>query len=385
MTPAPSLNLFVLSGVICGTMLFVCAAKLREIVAAALLGATLGVLFRIPTKELYVQAMIWLAWWGIGGFLITMAGICVTPTGRRDRMLLVRRMAFLPLFDLLGNFLVTITIKLTPFTFDRFLYAADGSFGFQPGFAAAAMLVRRAWLLFPCEVVYVNLPVLAVALYLLVDRRHPSDGARVVRLLAAFGIAGACMYYFFPAVGSDIVFGSNFPFHPPDSASLKLEPIRLEFGSRNLMPSLHTAWCLAICWSARGLTRVWRMTLAPLVALTLVYTLSRHYFVDMVAAIPFTLAVYSLVEERMPWNHPARRLAFCSGAVCFAAWLIALRFGTALFLVSPVIGWTASVLTVVLCWYCLYAEPGVGEVANPGRRISNETHKTRLMAPAHRA
>jgi hypothetical protein len=361
MFPALSLNLFVLSAGICVTMLFLCAAKRLEILLAALLGAILGILFRIPLNSVYIQVMIWLAWWGAGGFLITVISICLTRIDRRSRLRLVGRMAFTPVAALVGNVLVTITIKLTPFTLDRFLYAADGSFGFQAGFAGAAMLARHEWLMIPCQAAYANLPALAVALYLLVNRRNPADASRVVRLLCAVGIAGYVMYCFFPAAGSAVVLGAKFPFHPPDIASLNLEPIRLQFGPRNLMPSLHTAWCLAICWSARGLTRVWRIILAPIVALTLLYTLSRHYLVDMVVAVPFTLAVYAVVENRMPWNHPARRLALCSGAACFGAWLIALRFGTALFLVSPVVIWTASLLTLALCWHCLYAEPGVGE------------------------
>jgi hypothetical protein len=356
-----SVNLFVLSSTICATMVFLCGAKRLEIALATVLGVTLGALFHIPANFPPAQVMIWLAWWGVGGFLITTAGIYRTQTDRGARMRLVRKMAFTPVAALIGNLLVTVSAKLTPFTLDRYLYAADGSFGFQPGFACRALLMRHEWLRLTSGIAYVNLPVLAMALYLLVHRRNPADASRVVRLLSAVGIAGYCMYYFFPAAGSEVVLGSKFPFHPPDISSLSLEPIRVAFAPRNFMPSLHTAWCLAICWSARTLTRVWRTILMAIVALTLLYTLSCHYLVDMVAAVPFTLAVYAAVENRMPWNDPARRLALCAGAACFAAWLGVLRFGTALLLVSPVISWTAFALTVALSWYCLYAEPAVNE------------------------
>ena len=354
-----SINLFVLSSLICATMVFLCDAKRHEIALATLLGVVLGAVFRIPAEFPPAQVMIWLAWWGVGGFLITTAGVYRTQTDRSARMSLVQKMAFTPVAALIGNLLVTVSAKLTPFTLDRYLYAADGSFGFQPGFACRALLMRHEWLRLTSGIAYVNLPILAMALYLLVRRRNPADASRVVRLLSAVGIAGYCLYYFFPAAGSEVVLGSKFPFHPPDISSLSLEPIRVAFGPRNFMPSLHTAWCLAICWCARGLSRTWRIILMAIVALTLLYTLSCHYLVDMVAAVPFTLAVYAMVENRMPWSDPARRSALCAGAACFAAWLGVLRFGTALLLISPLISWTAFALTVALCWRCLYAEPAV--------------------------
>jgi hypothetical protein len=373
-----SINLFVLSSLICATMVFLCTAKRLEIALATLLGVMLGTLFRIPADFPPAQVMIWLAWWGVGGFLITTAGIYRTQTDRGARMSLVQKMAFTPVAALIGNLLVTVSAKLTPFTLDRYLYAADGSFGFQPGFACRALLMRHEWLRLTSGIAYVNLPVLAMALYLLVHRRNAADASRVVRLLSAVGIAGYCLYYFFPAAGSEVVLGTKFPFHPPDIASLSLEPIRVPFAPRNFMPSLHTAWCLAICWSARGLTKMWRVIPMAIVALTLLYTLSCHYLVDMVAAIPFTLAVYALVENRMPWKHPARRLALCAGAACFAVWLGVLRFGTALLLVSPVISWTAFALTVALCWRCLYAEPAVSE-CTPGATEENLSLSSALV------
>jgi hypothetical protein len=373
-----SVNLFVLSSLICATMVFLCAAKRVEIALAALLGILFGAVFRIPANFLPAQVMIWLAWWGVGGFLITTAGIYRTQTDRGARMLLVRKMAFTPIAALIGNLLVTVSAKLTPFTLDRYLYAADGSFGFQPGFACRALLIRHEWLRLASGIAYVNLPVLAMALYLLVQRRNPTDGSRVVRLLSAVGIAGYCLYYFFPAAGSEVVLGSGFPFHPPAISSLSLEPIRVAFAPRNFMPSLHTAWCLAICWSARRLTRVWRAVLTAVVGITLLYTLSCHYLVDMVAAIPFTLAVYAMVENRMPWSHPARRLALCAGASCFAAWLGVLRFGTQLLLVSPVVSWTAFGFTVALCWRCLYAEPDASEFT-PGATEENLSLSSALL------
>jgi hypothetical protein len=362
-----SANPFILSAMICPVMVFLGAAKRSEIALAAVLGVILGNVFRIPADMLPVQVMIWFSWWSIGGLLITTAGIYCTRTGRSSRMRLMRNMALGPVAALIGNILVVVSTGLRPFTLDRYLYAADGSFGFQPGFAAGALLLRHQWLNLLCGLAYVNLPVLIMTVYLLVDRRNPADASRFIRLLTAVGLAGYCLYYFFPAAGSAVVFGSRFPFHPPDIASLSLEPVRVEPAPRNFMPSLHTAWCIVICWSARGLTRFWRTIIGVILGFTLLATLACHYFVDMIAAVPFTLAVYGLVENRLPRNHPARRLAFCAGAACFGTWLIVLRFGTALLLISPVISWTACALTAALCWSCLYREPSVGGSASAAK------------------
>src|ERR1700691_4269523 len=107
MTTTPSLNLFVVSAAICVTMLFLCDAKRREIMLAALLGATLGAFFRIPIDSVYIQVMLWLAWWGVGGFLITVVSICLTPIDRRSRLRLLGRMSYTPVAALLGNVLAT--------------------------------------------------------------------------------------------------------------------------------------------------------------------------------------------------------------------------------------------------------------------------------------
>ena len=359
-----SINLFVLSSLICATMVFLYTAKRLEIALATLLGVVLGAVFRIPTDFPPAQVMIWLAWWGVGGFLVTTAGIYRTQTDRSARMSLVQKMAFTPVAALIGNLLVTASAKLTPFTLDRYLYAADGSFGFQAGFAC-----RQPGTDAPRMVTAYHAKESPTLIYrcwrwrfiFLVHRRNPTE--RFARS------SGYCQRWESPGIVFTTSFhcreqkscsDRKFPFHPPDIASLSLEPIRVEVRLRAIfMPSLHTAWCLAICWCARGLTRTWRMILMAIVALTLLYTLSCHYLVDMVAAIPFTLAVYAVVENRMPWSDPTRRLALCAGAACFAAWLGVLRFGTALLLVSPLVSWTAFALTIALCWRCLYAEPAV--------------------------
>jgi hypothetical protein len=333
-------------------VLFLRAATLTEIVVSAVSGAALAWCFRRPVAQPYAMVMIWLAWWGTGAFLTALTGIYLNPGNRRVRLRLLRDMALGPAAALVGALLVARTVIWRPVTLDYYLYAFDGSLGFQPSFALSALLQRHDWLRTLCEIAYLNLPLSMLAAYLLAGWADPALASQAIRLFLAIAAVGYVLYCVFPAAGPVFVFGADFPLHPPSLASIPLVPVRVESGPRNCMPSLHTSWCLAILWSARSLPKVHKAMLASLVGLTLIFTLtSAHYFADMVAAIPFTLAMWALTEKRLPWSHSARIPALTAGTLTFAAWLILLRFGTAFFLISPAIGWTACALTCGLCWY----------------------------------
>ncbi len=83
----------------------------------------------------------------------------------------------------------------------------------------------------------------------------------------------------------------------------------------------------------------------------LLQTLVFHYLVDMVVAVPFTLALYALTRTDVPWPVRQRRFGCVFGGLQVAAWMIALRWGTGLFLASPAVPWLAVLFTVVSsCW-----------------------------------
>src|SRR5438105_3380263 len=78
---------------------------------------------------------------------------------------------FPPIWSVVSTCMLGISALLLPLTLDRYLYAADGSFGFQPAFAGARLLLHNPWLLHTCAVCYFNLPVAMVVMYLLLWHR----------------------------------------------------------------------------------------------------------------------------------------------------------------------------------------------------------------------
>jgi hypothetical protein len=80
--------------------------------------------------------------------------------------------------------------------------------------------------------------------------------------------------------------------------------------------------------------------------LTVVATLGggQHYLVDLVASLPFALAVQAAASHALPCRL-ARFTALITGLAFTTAWLLLVRFGVALALKSPVIPWIFILIT----------------------------------------
>jgi hypothetical protein len=119
---------------------------------------------------------------------------------------------------------------------------------------------------------------------------------------------------------------------------------------------------LVVFWAAGKCSRPWRTALRALLAIMLLQTLVFHYLADMIVAVPFTLALYAITQGEVPWSAPERRAAAGFGFLAVAVWLVALRWGTGLFLTSLIVPWAATLLTVI---------PGVGLWRRLDRAASN--------------
>lgn len=121
---------------------------------------------------------------------------------------------------------------------------------------------------------------------------------------------------------------------------------------RNAIPSLHMAWAMLLYWNTKGLSRGWRMFLAIYAGMTAISTLGtgEHYFVDLVAGVPFALAVQAVVspDRRVEWAR--RGVAAGAGLALTMAWLLLVRFGVRWMLVSPVLPWSLVALSGVAVW-----------------------------------
>jgi hypothetical protein len=229
---------------------------------------------------------------------------------------------------------------------DSYLYVFDGSLGFQPSFVLgqfferykpAAELARTAYLALPLVFA------LACAGYLKYGSPWPPLG-----ILASAGVLGYLLYFVFPATGPLYVRGASFPGSPHTFATLReIHPHAIALAvrvPRNAMPSLHMAWALLLWFNCRPFSRIARGFTLLYVALTVVATLGtgEHYLADLAVAVPFSVAVQALWT---PAERPTRYIVLASATSLTLIWLMVLRYGSGVFLVSPVIPWACVVVS----------------------------------------
>jgi PAP2 superfamily len=192
-----------------------------------------------------------------------------------------------------------LTVVLHPHTVDWLLYRADLALGLDP-LPVARLVYATPWLERALVVSYDALP-LAVAIAWAVERPRAMFPAMVV----SSGLAFAC-YNLLPAVGPAHAF-AGFPFAAPHLAGVDAGL------PRNCIPSMHLGWALLIAWNVRGRAlRTCAWLFAGLTALATV-GLGEHYFVDLLAAVPFCFAV-QLATSRQLLPRATARTAFPSAA-----------------------------------------------------------------------
>jgi hypothetical protein len=260
----------------------------------------------------------------------------------------LRDMLVPPLFVVFSALFLNAAILLRPVTYDRFLYAFDGSLGFQPGFWAARVLMHNYWLGVVCNAAYFQLP-LALTLAYLVEKKRSRDSARrALWLFLLIGIVGFACYQVLPAVGSAAAMPGVFPTAEPRLQPADIQPVDAFTGVRNCIPSLHTSWMVALWWIAAPRRRWLRIVVAALLGCALLWTLAFHYLIDMVVALPFTVALFALTQRDRIRSDRIRGETILWSASLFFGWLLLLRFCVTVFLISPWLSWAAIASTVAL-------------------------------------
>jgi hypothetical protein len=259
----------------------------------------------------------------------------------KDAPVAWQQMLFPPLWSVGSTFVLGISASLLPVTLDRYLYAADGGFGLQASFLGARLLLANHWLLRICELCYFNLPIAMTVMYLLLQRRTDEREAnRFVQFAIYLAIAGTSLYFLCPAVGPSGTFPGDFPYRIPQASVI---PVKLPMAARNCMPSMHTAWILCLLWCAPPMGRWFKAILWAFAGFTLLYALSAggHYLVDLIVAVPFTLAVRSAFQRE--WKSPG----FVVNAAAVAFWFGALRYGVELLTSSPGVLYGLTAVTLL--------------------------------------
>jgi PAP2 superfamily len=199
------------------------------------------------------------------GLLLLASLLRKDPSQRREDFLTALVLAVIggvsqPMTPLFVHFL--------PNTIDPQLLALDNRLGFDTLYWMRAA-PRHDLLMTLLLIVYVSLSSMIAIAW--VAEQNP-----VMRRALVIAWASCWVFYIaFPAVGPGLY----------DWASQSsLQP-------RNCVPSMHLTWALLLAWNARRLW--WRNCLwvyAILIAMSTIVT-GQHYLVDLVAAVPYTVAV----------------------------------------------------------------------------------------------
>lgn len=347
----------------------------QEVIAWVVAAQAFALLVRFPHDHSWINTGSGiLCLFGLGGFLIL--GLRWLWSGgierRRSHAMLAPALAIV-LFVLSAQRALNLANVLYPKTYDLYLYVFDGSLGFQPSFALGRVLASSSIFRVACLLTYISLPFIMALVYALrLPRGTERPSWDIITLFMLAGLGGWALYNIVPATGPVYVFAESFPWHSLPYKVLPrllLEQIPADAKfPRNAIPSLHMAWAMLLYWNTKRLSRGLRIFLAAYALLTAASTLAtgEHYFVDLVAGLPFALAVQAIVspDGKAAFSRRAATAAACLGLTL--AWLLLVRFGVHSMLVSPLIPWGLIAFTLIAVWVTKEWLDGVEAVAqNP--------------------
>ncbi|MFF5969021.1 phosphatase PAP2 family protein [Streptomyces collinus] len=285
------------------------------------------------------------------GALWVMLGTAVIAVTRRtgpERVLLLKGVGLgllLVAARKTGDTWLFITAKTRPTVLDQYVATADHALG-NPSWPAGRIVEATApYSSHLLQLVYGQLAVAAVvvAFYQLrnvtVERRFPRH--HLVRTFLVIGLLGPAVYMLFPVVGPVFAYGpgasgtggvqwaaANLWPHTPLPVSTPHPMTYDGITPRNCMPSLHTAWAVAIFVHTRRAPRVLRFAGTFWLVVTLAATLGfgYHYGVDLIAGVVFALTIEAALRSLdRGWDRPGILLV-AYGTTVFTALLLSYRY-----------------------------------------------------------
>ncbi|MFH8367977.1 phosphatase PAP2 family protein [Streptomyces sp. NPDC018031] len=276
------------------------------------------------------------------------AVLAVTRRTGRERALLLKGVGLgllLVAGRKTGDTWLLITAKTRPTVLDQYLAAADHALG-DPSWLMGRLVEATDPIgTHVLDWVYIQLAVAAVVVsmyqlrHVATERRFPRH--HLVRSFLVIGLVGPSIYMIFPVVGPIFAYGTGaFGTGGEPWAVADLWPDTLpalgnpqpmpydEITPRNCMPSLHTAWAIAIFIHSRKGPRILRYAGTFWLIATLAATLGfgYHYGVDLIAGVVFTLTIEGALRAHVRgWDQSGIRLVGY-GAAVFAALLVSYRY-----------------------------------------------------------
>ncbi|WP_190198915.1 phosphatase PAP2 family protein [Streptomyces djakartensis] len=295
------------------------------------------------------------AWWVVLGFGV----VALTRRTGAERVLLLKGVGLgllLVAGRKAGDTWLHITSKAHPTVLDQYVATADHALG-SPSWLAGRIVEATGVVGFNVlDFVYGQLAVAAVlvALYQLrgvaAERRFPRH--HLVRTFLVIGLLGPGIYMIFPVVGPVYAYGTGnehwdaislwwsdpprtepwalanlWPEIPPPADGPQPMPFD-GITPRNCMPSLHTAWAVAIFIHTRNGQRALRFagTFWLIATLTATLGFGYHYGVDLVAGVVFTLTIEAALRAlERGWDRSGTLLV-AHGILVFAALLVSYRY-----------------------------------------------------------
>ncbi|MFE9028986.1 phosphatase PAP2 family protein [Streptomyces iakyrus] len=285
------------------------------------------------------------------GALWVMLGTAVIAVTRRtgpDRVLLLKGVGLgllLVAARKVGDTWLFITAKTRPTVLDQYVATADHALGNPSWLAGRIVEATDPYSSHLLQLVYGQLAVAAVvvAFYQLrnvtVERRFPSH--HLVRTFLVIGLLGPAFYMIFPVVGPVFAYGpgasgtggvewaaANLWPHTPLPVTTPHPMTYDGITPRNCMPSLHTAWAVAIFVHTRRGPRALRFAGTFWLVVTLAATLGfgYHYGVDLIAGVVFALTIEAALRSLdRGWDRPGILLV-AYGTAVFTALLVSYRY-----------------------------------------------------------
>ncbi|MFC8526569.1 DUF5933 domain-containing protein [Nocardia sp. NPDC057227] len=266
---------------------------------------------------------------------------------RRTALHAVALGALLILATKVGDVWLHVTILAHPGVLDEYVMLADHALG-DPSWVLGRVVDALGPVVYAVlHWVYIELPLAAIVVAVWQLRRVVSSGRwpghYLVRTFLVLGLAGPVVYLIFPVVGPMFAFGADgnglqvgnyWPqFVPPIDRSPGVLPFD-QVTPRNCMPSMHTAWALAVfLHTRRGMDGSpaprwlrWGGTFWLCATLTATLGFGYHYGVDLVAGAVLCLAVESALRDpERGYGWFRWRLVLFSAAVLLTL-LLAYRF-----------------------------------------------------------
>jgi len=293
---------------------------------------------------------------------------------------------YLPSVVLVALVLISqLMLLVTPIrrveTFDVYLQMFDLSLVWPPVFALGRIFQRVNDARSIALNTYLFLPIVVAVVCGGYIRFRKASAWATLKVMAIAGLLGYATYLLFPAAGPEYVPAFNFPtgffsladIHTGYSRAL-LPPVA---AARNAMPSLHLAWALLLWFESKALARVFRLLTFVYVVLTIIVVLGlgEHYIADLVVAVPFSVLVLAICSSTTT-SASTRRKASLGSTLMVSGWLALLRYGTALFVLSPILPWTMTIVSTAVS--AILVSPLLGTANDPN---NHDMHQAEVSMP----